>query len=353
MKDLRLYEAETAPELIAARHGLSLSEIVDFSLNINPFGPPALAVAAARRALERCNEYPDLNYGALRRRLAQRHAVPPECLAFGAGLDDLIKLLVHAWTSPGERVLVHIPTFPRYELEAAARGAQPVVVRSDPPWRIDLAAIRRALGGQAIRLAFLCTPNNPTGEVIANSAIASLAADFATTIFVVDEALIDPAEDGALPLMPRNRNVCVLRTFSKYFGLAGLRVGYAVALPGLIERIEPLRPPFNVSLPAAAAAEAAIGDSAFLDGTRRVFAAEMQFFRKSVRHEVLGARSNMLLLGLKGIGAPELCEALARRGILVADGRSFHGLEEHDTVRISLRDRAANERLAAALEDLA
>ena len=350
MSTLRLYEAETSPERIAAKYHLAPGDIIDFSLNVNPFGPPAGAAAAARRSLERCNEYPDLTYARLRRRLAERHAVPAEHFLFGGGLDDVIKLLVHAWTSAGDRVLIHIPTFPRYELEAAGRGAVTVLVRSDPPWRIDVDSIRRALLDSPIRLAFLCTPNNPTGEVIPNSLIAALAGDFPQTLFVVDEALIDPAEDGAVPLVLRHANLCVLRTFSKYFGLAGLRVGYALGPPPLVREFELLRPPFNLSTPAAAAAEAAVGDDAFLERTRQIFSAEMQFFKSSVRGEVLGSRSNMLLLGLKGIGSAAFCEALARRGILVADGRSFHGLEAHDTVRISLRDRAANERLVAAIQ---
>ena len=347
MKDIRLYEAETSPELVSAKYGIPLGEIVDFSLNVNPFGPPQSAVAAAREALERCNQYPDLNYTSLRRRDAARHRMPPEWLLFGAGLDDVLKLIVHSWTAAGDRVVIHAPTFPRYELEALGQGAQPVLVRSEPPWRIDLSLLERQLPA---RLVFLCTPNNPTGEAIPNSAIEKLAGKFKTALFVVDEALIDPAQDGAVPLVSKFENVCVLRTFSKYFGLAGLRAGYAVARPERVREVEALRPPFNVSLPAIAAAEAAVGDSAFLDRTRQIFGTEMQHFRTNLRkHEIVGASSNMLLMRLQGIGSAELCEKLARRGILVADGRSFNGLENHDTVRISLRDRAANERLLQAL----
>lgn len=353
MTDIRLYEAETSPERIAAKYRLPLGDILDFSLNINPFGPPAGAVAAARRSLERCHEYPDLNYTPLRRALAERHALPAESFLFGSGLDDVIKLLIHGWTAPGERVLIHIPTFPRYELEAAGRGAIPVLVRSDPPWRIDVASIRRALAANPVRLAFLCTPNNPTGEIIPNPAIAAFATEFPGTRFVVDEALIDPLEPGAIPLAGRHSNICVLRTFSKYFGLAGLRVGYAAAAPALIQELEPLRPPFNVSLPAAAAAQAALDERSFLERSRETFAAELAFFRAALErlpeYRVLGTRANMVLLGTGARASPDFCEALARRGIVVADGRSFRGLENHDTVRISLRERPANERLVAAI----
>lgn len=354
--DLRLYEAEASPALVAARYGLNPADIVDFSLNINPFGPPASSTAAAQAALGRCNEYPDLHLGALRRRLAERHDVPADALFFGAGLDDVLKLLLQAWTREGDRVLIHIPTFPRYELEAGLRGAKPVLVTSDPPWSISIDAIRKALRQNDIALAFLCTPNNPTGAVIAVDPIAALATEFPHTRFAVDEALINPFESGAMPLVKSHANIAVLRTFSKYFGLAGYRVGYAVANPARLKSLEVVRPPFNVALASAAAAEAVLDDHAFVDKTRQIFTDEVAYFRASLEKlsgcTVRGLYSNMVLIDLAGLTAASFVEALAKRAILVADGRSFHGLEDTQTVRISLRERAANERLLSAMREV-
>lgn len=353
MRGATLYERESSVEDVARRCGMEAGRVLDFSLNINPFGPPPRSREAARRALDRAHEYPDVGLADLRRRLAAWHGVPGDALVFGDGLDEIIKLLVHAWTDEGDRVLMHIPTFPRYELEAAARGAIPLLVRSDPPWAPDLGAMARALGAGPVALAFLCTPNNPTSAEIPTAEVDRLAAAFPGTLFVVDEALIFPADAGAVPLVARRSNVAVLRTFSKYFGLAGLRVGYAVADPARLTLVEMVRPPFNVSGVAAAAALAALDDGEFLESSRRAFGRETAFLRDALAGlegcRIHGGDSNMLLLALEGVSSPALVEALAQRGILVVDGHTFNGLEDRDAIRISIRDRAANEALAHAI----
>ena len=351
---VRLYESEASPEVIAARYRLDPARIVDFSLNINPFGPPTSAVAAATQALARCNEYPDLRLSALRRVLASRHDVAEDAILFGAGLDDVIKLLLHALTSEGGGVLVHLPTFPRYELEARLRGARVVLVENDPPWTIGLAGIEAALAREAIELAFLCTPNNPTGEKIAPPRVAALAAAFPQTVFVVDEALIDPQDAGALPYVRDAANVIVLRTFSKYYGLAGMRIGYAVGPAALLAAVERGRPPFNVTNAAQAAALAVLDDTRFVAGCKATFEAEAARFRAglegSATLQVRGGHANMLLLEVTGKPIAAIVDGLAAQGILVADAACFGGLGKHAAIRVSLRDRAANERLLAALK---
>ncbi|HEX4882483.1 MAG TPA: aminotransferase class I/II-fold pyridoxal phosphate-dependent enzyme, partial [Casimicrobiaceae bacterium] len=121
---VRLYEAETSVAMVADRYALDPAGIVDFSLNINPFGPPASAVEAARAVLECSHRYPDVRLPALRAAVAARHGVGPERIFFGAGLDDVIKMVLNAWTSEGDAVLLHLPTFPRYELEARLHGCE-------------------------------------------------------------------------------------------------------------------------------------------------------------------------------------------------------------------------------------
>lgn len=356
MQGATLYERESSVEDVARRCGIDAGRVLDFSLNINPFGPPPRSREAARRALDRAHEYPDVGLGDLRRRVAQWHGVPGDALVFGDGLDEIIKLLVHAWTDEGDRVLIHIPTFPRYELEACARGAVPVVVRSEPPWATNLPAMARALEAAPVALAFLCTPNNPTSAEIPPAEVDRLAAGFPGTMFVVDEALIFPPDAGAVPLLAGRQNMTVLRTFSKYFGLAGLRAGYAIANPARLALVEMVRPPFNVSGMAAAAALAAMDDREFLESSRRDFHREAAFLREALRGlegcQIHGGDSNMLLLALDGVPSPALVEALARRGILVVDGRTFNGLEDRDAIRVSIRDRAANEALARALREV-
>ncbi|MGD9766419.1 MAG: histidinol-phosphate transaminase [Pseudolabrys sp.] len=357
LASVRLYEAETSVATVAARHGLDPAMVLDFSLNINPFGPPEGAIAAAREALSTGHLYPDLRFAALREAVARRHDVDEDALFFGAGLDDVIKLLIHAWTSEGDTVLVHIPTFPRYELEAGLRGCRVVAVESKTPTRTDLHAFPAILARESVALAFICSPNNPTGERFAVETIADLATRHAETLFVVDEALIDPATDGAMALPKRLRNVIVLRTFSKYFGLAGLRIGYAVADPKLVAIAEVGRPPFNLAAPSVSAAVAALADTAFLARCKATFATESAFFADAIKTmpglSISGSNANMILLDLEKHQPGEAAELLAAQGIIVADATSFHGLERYRSLRVSLRGRNDNERLIAALRRIA
>ncbi|MBB3063763.1 pyridoxal phosphate-dependent aminotransferase [Limibacillus halophilus] len=356
LASLRLYEAETSVETIALRYGLEASAVIDFSLNVNPLGSPPSAIAAASAALERSNLYPDINFQRLRSALAARHELSEECLFFGAGLDDVIKLLLQAWTSEGDKVLIHIPTFPRYELEARLRGCTLVVVENDPPEEISTAAIARELTASDIALAFICTPNNPTGATVSNDDIERMARRHPDTIFIIDEALIYPSEDGAMPLARKHDNIVVLRTFSKYFGLAGLRIGYAVAPSSLVRVAEVGRPPFNMAASAVCAAAAALADTTFLPACKAQFRNEVAWFLERVasipRLSIRGGNANMLLLDIgdrdPGVAAAEL----AANGIVVADATSFRGLEKHNVLRVSLRGHAENLKLISALEAL-
>jgi histidinol-phosphate aminotransferase len=353
---VRLYESESSVASVAAQHGLDPADVVDFSLNVNPFGPPSSAVAAATAVLARSHQYPDVRLDALRAAVAARHGVEETQVFFGAGLDDVIKLVLHAWTSEDDAVLVHLPTFPRYELEARLHGCDIVAVTGDPPWAIDLAGIEAALASRRIALAFLCTPNNPTGEKIAGATLARLAHAFPSTILVVDEALLDPLEDGVLPAVRGAANVVVLRTFSKAYGLAGFRVGYAIGPAALLAVAELGRPPFNVALPSAAAALAALGDDAFLRNCSDRFQAEADHVQdrlaRRLPYAVRGRHANMLLVEVTDRPVAALQDGLAARGIVVADAACFGGLDGRAAFRVSLRDRASNDRLLAALEAL-
>jgi len=352
----RLYETESSVASVAAAHGFAPTQIADFSLNVNPFGPPASAVAAATAVLGLSHAYPDVQLAALRRAVAQRHATPEAHLLFGAGLDDVIKQILHAWVGEGEAVLVHLPTFPRYELEARLRGCRVVAVTGPAPWRVDLEAIADALARERIALAFLCSPNNPTGEKIDMPAIAALARRFPETLFVVDEALLDPREPGVTSLVGELGNVVQLRTFSKYYGLAGFRIGYAHASAGLVAIAERGRPPFNVALPSEAAAVAALADRAFLDAAFARFRAEADRFCAALAPlawlRLRGRHANMLLLEVRDRTARDLQRALEARAIVIADAACFGGMDGHEAIRISLQDERRNDRLLAALAEL-
>ncbi len=353
MASLRLYEGETSVEAIAKQHHLDPRSIIDFSLNVNPFGPPPQARAAAERALAFTNVYPDIRFSELRAALAERHDVDESSLFFGAGLDDVLKLIIHAWTTEGDKVLIHIPTFPRYELEASLRGCEVIAVDNQAFEIVNLTKMRDMLNQHTIAMAFLCTPNNPTGARIRNEDIVAFAAEHPDTIFVVDEALIYPMKDGAVPLVRECANIVVLRTFSKYFGLAGLRIGYAIADPGLVRIAETGRPPFNLAAPSVQAGVAALQEIAFLEDCKATFAQEREWFTASLSAldgiSVKTGAGNMLLLELGNRKPCVVANKLASAGVVVADATSFRGLERHNLLRVSLRSRKENMILLNAL----
>ncbi|NYH15017.1 pyridoxal phosphate-dependent aminotransferase [Paraburkholderia bryophila] len=305
----RLYEQETSLELLANRHGLNQASMIDFSLNVNPFGCSPDAIAAAREAIENANVYPDINLSVLRAALSRKYRHAQEKYLFGAGLDDVIKLLIHAWASPKDKILVHLPTFPRYALEARMHGCEVIGVKGKDSKKFDIDRYAEALRNNPISMAFICSPNNPTGEFVSGDVIEYLARSSPRTIFVVDEALINPATEGSLRLPERLKNVAVLRTFSKLFGLAGMRVGFAIADERLIDAVRLVRPPFNVSLPAAAAAVAALEDDDFIAKCSRIFVEESEYFRRRISEKpgvaVVGSHGNMMLLELESLSSSQ------------------------------------------------
>lgn len=353
VSSFRLYETETSVQKLASKHGLQLADMIDFSLNVNPLGVPPSAIAAAAQAMEHVNLYPDLEFQLLRQKLAKKHEISSDQLFFGSGLDDVIKLLIHALVSDHETVLVHLPTFPRYALEARLRGCEVIGVKNPNGFEIDLEGMRKVLEEKTVAMAFICTPNNPTGEQVCNKRIAELASSFPSTIFIVDEALINPKKEGAIGLAGQYENVIVLRTFSKFYGLAGVRAGYAICPISLAQMANIGRPPFNLSSSAIHAAAAALDDADFIDKCSITFAEEVDYLRKQLstcsKVKICGHHGNMVLLSLNEISASSAAEKLAASGIVVADATSFDGLEDTATIRVSLRRRIDNECLVEAL----
>ena len=271
------------------------------------------SIRSGRRARRRrghgrarqCNAYPDVKLAALRaRRGAWRHDRGQ--LFFGAGLDDVIKQLLHAWAAQGEAVLVHLPTFPRYELEARlARLPRRGRDGSDPPWRVDLEAIAEALARERIALAFCARPNNPTGEKIDGPPRSpSLARRFAGHAVRGRRSAARSARGRRHGRSSaRRRTWCMLRTFSKYYGLAGFRIGYAHAdrarwwpLPSAGGRRSTWR------CPAKPPRVAALADRAFLDAAFGRFRAEADRVAALARVPALrlrGRHANMLLLEVR------------------------------------------------------
>ncbi|MBE7047783.1 MAG: histidinol-phosphate transaminase [Ruminococcaceae bacterium] len=248
----------------------NLEQVTKLASNENPLGASPLAQEAVRNAAEDIFLYPDPDGYALRHALASHIGLPPNQFIFGTGSDGLIELICKTFLSEGDESVMPHPSFSLYELNVLAAGAMPrkVLLRNNQGYKpVDLLA---AITPKT-KVVWLCNPNNPTGGMYTEQEqLAFLEALDEHILVVIDEAYYEyachlPTFPKSLALLQSRKNIIILRTFSKIYGLAGLRVGYAMADPALIAELEKARPPFNVCAPAQKAAIAALTDKAFVE----------------------------------------------------------------------------------------
>jgi histidinol-phosphate aminotransferase len=331
-----------------------ISDSVKLASNENPLGPSPKAVAAIGQALDRLHRYPDGSAFALTRKLARHLEVAPEQIVLGNGSDEILGMLSRVLLGPGDEAVMPKPSFLMYEISVRASGAEPVFV----PLKelgIDLDGIADAVSNRT-RIVFLCNPNNPTGSVIDQKRLSSFLAALPEGIVVVlDEAYIefvrDPESARGLSLMGTGRPLVTLRTFSKAYGLAGLRVGYAVMPAELAELLHRVRMPFNVSSLAQAGAFAALDDHAFLNKTvRQVHKGIDYLFEALAEREIacFPTQANFFLIDVKK-SADEVFEELLKKGVIV---RSMSAYGYPTYIRVNAGADAENRRLIHALEQV-
>ena len=253
---------------------LKLASVIKLASNENALGPSPKALAALRRAVDALHRYPDATCRDLRAAVAKKLRVDPDALIFGNGSDELIVLALRAFVDPGDEVVVAAPTFLIYELQARACGARVRVVPLKQ-YRYDLPAMKAAVTPHT-KLVFIANPDNPTGTyVTARELDAFLRGLPEETVVFMDEAYHEFVEAADYPqtlASVTRQPMIVTRSFSKAYGLAGLRVGYGVASPSLIAAMDAVREPFNVNSLAQAASAAALDDASFLARTSRMTA---------------------------------------------------------------------------------
>lgn len=349
-------------DIAALRSRWPAGGLVELGSNENSLGPSPAARAAAQAALDEVHRYPDPLGGRLKRALAARHAVPAPALMLGNGSHELLMMLAQAFAGPGAGVLSSQFGFAVYGLAALAAGAPWHRVPARPagdamPRGHDLEAFATRLqDAPEVRLVYLANPNNPTGTWFDLPALATFLAQVPPgVIVVVDEAYIEyataPGLASALGLAGRFPNLVVTRTFSKAFGLAGLRTGYLVADPGLVSVLERLRESFNVNGPALAACEAALADDQHLRHVRETTARERDALGDALRARSLAvgpSQTNFLLVDF-GRPAQAIEAGLVARGVVP---RPMAGYGLPDCLRLTVGTRDENRRLLAALDEV-
>jgi histidinol-phosphate aminotransferase len=346
-----VYEPGKPIEEVARELGLDPAGIVKLASNENPLGPSPLGVAAATRALAQSELYPDGGCFALRQKLAAKHGLAPEQFVIGNGSNELLELLGHVFLRPGDEVVMGAPAFIVYKLVALLFGAKPVEVPL-VNHRHDLAALARAVTPRT-KLVFLPSPNNPTGTANTAEEIAAFVRGLPEhVVFAFDEAYAEFLDNppDLRPLIAEGRKVVGLRTFSKIYGLASLRVGYGYASPELAGLLNRVRQPFNVNAIGQAAALAALDDVEFVTRTRTVNAAGLRQLEAgfSARDlEWVPSVANFLLVKV-GDGARAFVE-LQKRGVIVRPMKPY-GMPEW--LRVTVGTEAQNTRLLVALDEV-
>ncbi len=344
-----VYEPGKPIEHVARELGLDPDTIIKLASNENPFGPSPKAVAAAKRALEQGELYPDGSCFELRQKLAAAYGLGADQFVIGNGSNEIIELLGHAFVSPGDEVVMGAPAFVVYKLVTLLFGAKAVEVPLRE-WRHDLRAIAAAITPRT-KLVYVCTPNNPTGTANAEAELLAFARALPDHVIgVFDEAYAEFLERAPdlRPLIAEGRKVVCLRTFSKIYGLASLRIGYGYASAELCALLNRVRQPFNVNAIAQAAALAALDDREFAAKTARENRAGLAQLEQGCRAlglEIVPSVANFMLVKV-GDGT-RVFDALQRRGVIVRPVKSY-GLPEW--IRVTVGSKDQNERFLAELK---
>jgi histidinol-phosphate aminotransferase len=301
---------------------LGLDRVIKLASNENPIGPSSRALAALAGATDNLHRYPDGGGHRLRQVLAERWKVSSEQIILGNGSDELLGLLARAFLAPGDDAVMADHTFVIYRMEVTAAHGNPIVVPLTN-WTHDLDAMAKAVTPRT-RLLFVCNPNNPTGTMVSAEEVERLMASVPNDVVVVfDEAYFEYVRDPRFPdtiaYVRDGRNAVVLRTFSKIYGLAGLRIGYGITTPEIAGILNRIRPPFNANSLAQRAAAAALGDEEHVARSRSVNAEGMAQVSQGL--EALGltpipSQTNFLYFDV-GRDGRQVFEALLREGIIV------------------------------------
>ncbi|HEX2161075.1 MAG TPA: histidinol-phosphate transaminase [Thermoleophilaceae bacterium] len=347
---------ERIPVYPAAKTWEHEGELVELASNETPWGPLPAVAGALQGQIERLNRYPDPGKTLLRQRIADRSGMPIARVAVGNGSCEILISAADALLEPGSELIYAWPSFSIYPHIAAQSGARAIEVPLDADQRHDLAAMAREVTA-ATRLVLICNPNNPTATALPVEAIDGFMADLPRHVAVIlDEAYVefnalqDP--DDSLDLVARHPNLIVLRTFSKVYGLCGLRAGYALGPEEFRLAVDRVRQPFSVNALAQAAAAEAIRHQD--EVARRVEATVVERAWLEVELEDRGlpttdSQANFVWVGLGEREEAPIVDGLAQRGVIVRSGAA---LGRGGNLRVTLGTRHQNERFVAALDEL-
>jgi histidinol-phosphate aminotransferase len=355
LQDLEEYIPIVPFEVLSQQLGIPANSLIKLDANENPYGPSP-KVCQALAAGDHYHIYPDPDHTLLREAIQSYVGLGKAHILCGNGSDELLDLVMRLFLQPGDAVINCPPTFGMYAFDAGINGAQVVDVPRQGDFALDMEGIEALFDDRPEdrrpKLLFIASPNNPDGSITPGDNILRLLR--LPLVVVVDEAYAEFSGQSAAPLVPEHPNLIVLRTFSKWAGLAGLRVGYGLFPLEIIKHLWKIKQPYNVNVAAQAAVLASLEDIDYLRGNVERIVAERERLYASLQDiEYLRpypSHSNFILCRVMGLEASELKQTLEREGILV---RYYRKPGLRDCIRISVGKPEQNEALLAALRRLA
>ena len=327
---------------------LGIHEAIKLASNENPWGPSPKALQVLEQGAASLHRYPDGGAHALRQALSKKWEMPQDQILVGNGSDEIISLLIKTFLAPGDEAVMADLTFVMYRLSVVGGHGVPIEVPLKN-WRHDLSAMVSAVTDRT-RLFFICNPNNPSGTTVSSAEVDAVLANIPDHVVVVfDEAYYEYVRDEKYPdslrYVREGRPVVVLRTFSKIYGLAGLRVGYGMTTPEIAGYVNRVRPPFNVNSLAQIAAQAALLDDEHVAKSRAMNEAEMAFLQEGLTKlgfKAIPTQANFIYFDV-GMDGGTLYNALLREGVIV---RHIRG----SMIRVTIGQPTENRRFLEALE---
>jgi len=356
LEGIETYEAGKPIELVVREFGIAPEEVVKLASNENPLGTSPRVAETIRANAEKAHLYPDDSMFELKAALSKRFDVPEETLIIGAGSDQILEFISRAKLDASSKVLMSRITFAMYAIYARQQGA--TILRTED-WRHRAEEFLPLMEREHPELVYLCTPNNPTGDATPREEVLRIieAAD-PETLVVVDGAYMEyaAARDEAYRIDPteilKYPNAIYLGTFSKAYGLGGMRVGYGIARPEIIRALMKMRPPFNITTLSLAAAIAACGDEAFVQESIRLHGQELGRYERYALErgfEYIESYTNFITwLFPESMDSTEVADALLRRGVIVRNLASY-GM---NALRITVGTPEQNDRLFAAMDEV-
>ncbi len=345
LRKVAVYAGVDPSEELARQAGIRPDQVIRLNANENPFGAPKEIMQALSSV--QLHLYPDPQQRKLRASLSEYTGQPVECLMAGAGGDEIIDLLMRLFLEPGDHVLDCDPTFGMYSFCARIAAAEVVSVPRGESWEVDVDAIRRAVTPRT-KIVFLASPNNPTGNALPEQDALRLLDT--GMVVAVDETYYEFSGKSLAHLAGDHENLVVIRSFSKWAGTAGLRIGYMIGSEKLVRHLMDIKQPYNISVAAEAAATAAISHRAPLLDRAKLLVEQRKRLERAVRTmkgvTYFPSEGNFLLCRFSRLTARDAYQGLARQGIFV---RYFSHPRLQDALRMSAGTPEQTDRLIEAL----